>query len=326
MLNRVKKMDGPINAFTIDVEDYYQVSGFEDVIPRERWRDHESRVLSNTYRFLEMLDEYQVKATFFVLGWVADRHPHLVRDIDEAGHEVGCHSYWHHLIYDKSREDFEEDLKRSTHVIEDAIGKKIETFRAPSFSVVEETLWALDVLVEHGYKYDSSIFPSARSRCGISGTSRFPHRIDTDAGPILEFPLTVRPLGKRMIPVGGGGYFRLFPRAVTKYFLHQINDQEQQPFVFYIHPWEIDVQQPKIRSASDPREIAALPESESDGATIANPVDRVPIRHAPRCLRFVEPDARRRPSSLGKQRSATSPHQPPRKQPPRINHRSRVSP
>ena len=239
-----------VNAFTIDVEDYFQVSGFEDVIPRSKWDKFECRIRANTYRFIELLAEYDVKATFFVLGWVAEKFPSLVREIHDLGHEIGCHSYWHHLITSQSQDEFKEDLKISTFVIEDIIGEKVVSYRAPSFSLTEQTIWALDALVEHGYLYDSSIFPAAKIRGGIESAPRFPYLHELQGGSILEFPLTVHQLGKRRIPVAGGGYFRLFPISVTRHLLRNVNEIEKQPFVFYIHPWEIDVDQPRIYYAS----------------------------------------------------------------------------
>ena len=239
-----------VNAFTIDVEDYFQVSGFEDVIPRSKWDKFESRIRANTYRFIELLAEYDVKATFFVLGWVAEKYPGLVKEIHSSGHEVGCHSYWHHLITSQNQDEFKEDLKISTFVIEDIIGEKVVSYRAPSFSLTEKTIWALDALVEQGYLYDSSIFPATKIRGGMKSAPRFPYHHELRSGSILEFPLTVHQMGKRRIPVAGGGYFRLFPVSLTKHLLRHVNETERQPFVFYIHPWEIDVIQPRIYYAS----------------------------------------------------------------------------
>ena len=239
----------PRHAFTVDVEDYFHVSGFADVIAPSDWGRFEYRVRSNTWRLLELLDQFQVQGTFFVLGWVADRSPELVREIAHAGHEIGCHSYWHRLIYDMRPEEFDEDLRRATGVLQEITGGKVTSYRAPSFSITRDSLWALDVLAKHGYRYDSSIFPTKRQRCGIAEAPLTPHQRETEFGPILEFPLSVCSWAGRRIPIAGGGYFRLFPTAITHWGLQRLERNAGQPFVFYIHPWELDPTQPRIRGA-----------------------------------------------------------------------------
>ena len=239
-----------LNAFTVDVEDYFQVSAFEKVVCRSRWDQWESRVVANTHRILRLLDRHQVAATFFVLGWVAHHYPQLVRDIQSAGHEIGTHGYWHRLIYQQSPEEFRSDLRLSREVIENAIGRRITAYRAPSFSITRESLWALEILAEEGFLIDSSVFPIRHDRYGIPGARTTIHKIDTRCGPLWEFPATVAKVAGLRVPVGGGGYFRLYPLAWTLHCLTRINRTCQRPFMFYIHPWELDPEQPRIRSGS----------------------------------------------------------------------------
>jgi polysaccharide deacetylase family protein (PEP-CTERM system associated) len=239
-----------LNALTVDVEDYFQVSGFERHIRREEWLSYSSRVVANTQRMLAILDRHNVKATFFVLGWVAERFPGLIRDIDAAGHETGSHSYWHRLVYEQSAAQFRDDLRRSQGAIEQAIGKRAAAYRAPSFSITRRSLWALDILVEEGFTVDSSVFPIRHDRYGIAAARREPHVIDTPAGSIVEFPPSVARWGKVNIPISGGGYFRLAPYRVTAGLLARLNARTQRPFMFYIHPWEIDPDQPRLPAGS----------------------------------------------------------------------------
>jgi polysaccharide deacetylase family protein (PEP-CTERM system associated) len=236
---------GVLNALTIDVEDYYHVSGLESCVARERWGSFESRVEASTTKILALLDRAQVQATFFVLGWVAERHPELVRSIDEAGHEIGSHSYWHRLIYSQKPEEFREDLRRGRDVVQGIIGKPVQAFRAPSFSITKCSLWALDVLIEEGFDVDSSIFPTHHDRYGMADAPCRPHRIQRPGGEIWELPMPVyRRLGYPL-PIGGGGYFRLYPYVVTRHGLRDIN-REGRPFVAYLHPWELDPDQPRF--------------------------------------------------------------------------------
>jgi polysaccharide deacetylase family protein (PEP-CTERM system associated) len=239
-----------LNAFTVDVEDYFQVSAFENVVCRSQWDQWESRVVANTHRILRLLDRHQVAATFFVLGWVADHHPQLVRDIQSAGHEIGAHGYWHHLIYQQSPEEFRSELRLSREVIEDAIGRRVTAFRAPSFSITRRSLWALEILAEEGFEFDSSIFPIRHDRYGIPDAKTSIHKIETRSGPLWEFPATVAKVGCLRMPVGGGGYFRLYPLAGTVHWLARINRTGRKPFMFYVHPCELDPEQPRIRASS----------------------------------------------------------------------------
>lgn len=234
-----------LNALTVDVEDYYHVSGFEHCVRRERWDDFESRVEANTYRVLERLAEAGVRATFFVLGWVAERHAGLVRAIHRAGHEIGCHGHWHRLVYGQTPATFRADLRRARDVIRDAIGAPVTAYRAPSFSVTAQSLWALDVLVEEGFTLDSSIYPTHHDRYGIPGSPLEPHPLERAGGTLWEFPPPVWRLLGYPLPVGGGGYFRLYPYALTRWGLRSIN-AAGRPFAVYLHPWELDPEQPRL--------------------------------------------------------------------------------
>jgi len=237
------------NALTIDVEDYFHVSGFAGQIPPGQWDRHAPRVERNTYRLLELLETHEVRATFFVLGWVADRFPQLVRDIHQAGHEVGSHSWGHQLIYRLTPSALRDDLRRARDQLQELIAQPVVSYRAPSFSITERSRWALEILVEEGFQFDSSIFPVRHDRYGMPGAPRQIHPIDTPAGRLWEFPLAVARVAGCSVPVGGGGYFRLYPYALTRRWLRAINGRSNRPFVFYIHPWEIDPDQPRLASA-----------------------------------------------------------------------------
>ena len=238
------------NAFTVDVEDYFQVSAFEGDIARSTWSDLPSRVVENTHRLLELLGRHQVRGTFFVLGFVARKFPGLVRQIHAAGHEVGSHSYWHRLIYTQTPEQFRTDLRQSKAVLEDAIGCPVTAFRAPSFSITRRSLWSLEVLVEEGFQTDSSVFPTHHDRYGIPGAQPTIHTLHTPSGPLVEFPPSIARYGRLALPVGGGGYFRLYPYSLSRMLLARIARREQRPFMFYVHPWEVDPGQPLLRAGS----------------------------------------------------------------------------
>jgi polysaccharide deacetylase family protein (PEP-CTERM system associated) len=238
-----------MHAFTVDVEDYFQVSGFEGQIPRDQWECYECRVAANTRQLLAMLARHQVRATFFVLGWVARHDPELVREIHRGGHEIGNHSYWHRLIYQQTPAEFRADLRQAGAAIEDAIGQRVTAYRAPSFSITARSLWALDILAEEGYQIDSSIFPIHHHRYGIPGAQPRLHRMNLAAGSLWEFPPPVLRLAGLNMPVGGGGYFRLYPGWWTSFCLSRIQ-RAGHPFLFYIHPWELDPQQPRLRAGS----------------------------------------------------------------------------
>ena len=235
------------NVFTVDVEDYFQVSAFERHVDRARWDDFPSRVVDNTHRLLRLLDRRQVQGTFFVLGWVARRHPELVRTIHAAGHELASHGFWHRLVYEQTPDEFRRDLRESREAIAAVAGVVVTMYRAPSFSITARSLWALDVLVEEGFTLDASVFPIRHDRYGLPHAERTLHRLPTPAGDsIWEFPASTTRLVGMNLPVAGGGYFRLYPWSVTRRLLGRINAGERQPFMFYTHPWEIDPEQPRI--------------------------------------------------------------------------------
>jgi len=241
-----------INALTIDVEDYFQVTAFERHVKREDWCGYPLRVNDNTMKILDMLDEYGVKATFFVLGWVAERCPGLVREISRRGHEIACHGYGHELIYKIGPDKFRADVRKSKSILEEISGIKIYGYRAPSYSITGKSLWALEILVEEGFTYDSSIFPIIHDIYGIPGGKRFIHEIETKSGKIKEFPISTIPLRigwrQMILPVAGGGYLRFFPAQLIGMAIKHINEREGQPAVVYFHPWEIDPNQPRIRA------------------------------------------------------------------------------
>jgi polysaccharide deacetylase family protein (PEP-CTERM system associated) len=235
------------NALTFDVEEYFHAEAFARVLRPEEWPALESRVTRATERLLDILDRDRVRATFFVLGWVAERHPSLVREIASLGHEIACHGYGHRMIQHLTRQEFELDVTRAKRALEDATGRAVLGYRAPTFSIMRETLWSLDVLSEAGFRYDSSIFPVVHDRYGIPDAPRFPHRLRAPNGcEITEFPMsTVEILGRRL-PVAGGGYFRLFPYGLTRRAITRINVREGRPAMVYLHPWEIDPDQPRL--------------------------------------------------------------------------------
>lgn len=238
------------NAFTVDVEDYYHVSAFARQISPHDWNQHESRVVASTHRILRLLDERQVRGTFFILGWVAERFPELVRDIYRSGHELGCHSYWHRLVYEQTPDEFRDDLRRAKDVVEQVTGVAVTSYRAPSFSITRKSLWALDILAGEGILLDSSIFPVRHDRYGIPGAERSLHRLETTSGTLLEFPPSLVRLGKFNLPVGGGGYFRLYPTKFSEACLRRVHRETNQPFMFYVHPWEVDPQQPRLAGSA----------------------------------------------------------------------------
>jgi len=241
-----------INALTIDVEDYFQVNAFAGQIRQNQWDSYPFRVDGNTRRILDMLDNFSIKATFFILGWVAERLPSLTREIHRRGHEIACHGYGHELVYSIGPERFRADIYRSKALLEDQCGVQVNGYRAPSYSITKQSLWALDILIEQGFSYDSSIFPVYHDTYGVPDAPRFPHLITRQSGTICEFPLTTLPLrwGSKeyRLPIAGGGYLRLLPAELIRWGIAKINQAEQQPSVLYFHPWEIDPEQPKIKA------------------------------------------------------------------------------
>ena len=238
---------GLCNAMTVDVEDYFHVQVFAGHIDRSSWDGRESRVTANVRTLLDIFERFGVRATFFVLGWEGERRPGLVREIQSRGHEVACHGYSHRLIYQQAPAVFREETERAKALLEDILGAPVIGYRAASYSIVRQSVWALDVLVELGFEYDSSIFPVIHDNYGIPDAERLPHRLSApNGGSIAEWPLSTVNLLKYRLPVGGGGYFRLMPYWLSRAALGAINRREDRPFIFYLHPWEIDPAQPRI--------------------------------------------------------------------------------
>lgn len=240
------------NALTIDVEDYFHVSAFERCVDPGQWDALPQRALRNTNHVLDLLDRWGLRATFFTLGWVARRHPELVRRMASAGHEVACHGYSHRRITTMTPKAFRDDVHRSRLLLQDLSGQPVHGYRAPSYTITQDTIWALDVLIEEGFIYDSSIFPINHDIYGMPGSQRFPHTITRDSGLIQEFPPTtyqVEMFGRRVnLPVAGGGYLRLLPARWVSNAFRRLNDSGK-PCVLYFHPWEIDPAQPRIKAS-----------------------------------------------------------------------------
>lgn len=237
------------NAFTVDVEDYFQVTAFADKVAISSWNERESRVQNNTGALLDMLAERGTRGTFFVLGWVARRHPALVREIARQGHEIASHGMNHQLIYNQSPAEFREETRSAKALLEDICQRPVIGYRAATYSITQRSLWALDILAEEGFLYDSSIFPMHHDRYGIPDANPVPHLMETEKGRrLVEFPISVLRYKGVTLPVAGGGYFRIFPYALTRWGLKKLIAQGQE-FVFYIHPWEVDPAQPRITGA-----------------------------------------------------------------------------
>jgi polysaccharide deacetylase family protein (PEP-CTERM system associated) len=231
------------NALTIDVEDYFQVSAFAPYIRRQDWDAAECRVERNVQRILGLLAERDVKATFFTLGWIAERYPQLVKDIVKGGHEMASHGYGHERASDLSRDAFMHDITRAKKLLEDLAGVEVQGYRAPSFSIGVGNLWAFDTLADAGYRYSSSVYPIKHDHYGMPDSPRFAYRVGSG---LLEVPVTtVRMLG-RNLPSSGGGYFRLLPYPVSRWLLKRVNRTESESAIFYFHPWEIDAGQPRV--------------------------------------------------------------------------------
>jgi polysaccharide deacetylase family protein (PEP-CTERM system associated) len=248
MLDHAQAPRSVTNAMTIDVEDYFHVSVFDGVVPRQLWEGFESRVCANTGRLLELFESYEVRATFFVLGWVAERFPHLVRQIADAGHEIASHGYGHRLVYDQTPKAFRDDVRRAKALLEDASGVPVYGYRAPSYSITPRSLWALDILIEEGYRYDTSIFPIRHDRYGIPLSPRHAYRLERPGGSIVEAPASTTALGSMNLPIAGGGYFRILPYEWTRWGIGRVNRLEEMPAIFYLHPWEIDPDQPRLKT------------------------------------------------------------------------------
>jgi polysaccharide deacetylase family protein (PEP-CTERM system associated) len=234
-----------LNVLSVDVEEYFHPT--EVYVSEPQWERLPSRVEEQTFQILELFDKKRVKGTFFILGWIAEKRPHLVRAILAAGHEIGCHSYAHRLVYHLTPDQFRQDTMRAVDTIASACGVRPKVYRAPSYSITQKSFWALEILVECGFTHDSSIYPIAHDRYGIPGFSRHAQTIETPAGSILEVPIATVKLSKdRVAPVGGGGYLRLLPYCYTSAGIRALNQKEQKPACIYFHPWEIDPDQPRL--------------------------------------------------------------------------------
>lgn len=235
------------NALTIDVEDYFQVSAFASHIARSEWNTRECRVERNVNAILDMLARRNTKATFFTLGWIAERYPQLVREIVEEGHELASHGYGHERASDQSEEAFFADINLAKIVLEDLTGVQVNGYRAPSFSIGTGNLWAFDCLVRAGYRYSSSIYPIRHDHYGMPDSPRFAYEVRPG---LMEIPITTLRVLNRNLPSSGGGYFRLLPYALSRWMLGRVNRHDRQSGVFYFHPWEIDTGQPRIAGIS----------------------------------------------------------------------------
>ncbi|MDD5763410.1 MAG: DUF3473 domain-containing protein, partial [bacterium] len=237
------------NLLTVDVEDYYMVSAFADVVQFNQWGGYPSRVQENTLHLLNILESRKTIATFFIVGYVANKYPELVREIKSRGHEIGCHSNFHRSVFEMSPEDFRSDTRDAKAVLENLTGERVLGYRAPSYSITGKSLWALDILIEEGFAYDSSIFPIHHDLYGIPEFERFPVRIHRHGvGSIAEFPPSTFRIFGRNVPVAGGGYFRLYPMQITKWAIRRLNEIEGERALVYVHPWEIDIDQPRIQA------------------------------------------------------------------------------
>ncbi|HEY3767149.1 MAG TPA: XrtA system polysaccharide deacetylase [Candidatus Angelobacter sp.] len=245
------RKDAPIiHILSVDVEDYFQVEAFAGSVDRESWDRWPSRVVANTLRVLELFDRHQSKGTFFIVGWVAEKFPHLVREIQSRGHELACHSYWHRTVYRLSPEEFRLDTQRAKQVIEDAAGVAVNGYRAPSWSITKTCLWALDILAEEGFTYDSSIYPIHHDLYGVPGAKRFPYTYKCSNGLTLrEYPPATLRMMATNFPVAGGGYLRIFPSAFTEFGFNKFENSYRERVVVYLHPWEVDPEQPRIQGS-----------------------------------------------------------------------------
>jgi polysaccharide deacetylase family protein (PEP-CTERM system associated) len=236
------------NVMSVDVEDYFHVEAFASEISFADWHSFAPRVEWNVFRILDLFAKHRVIGTFFILGWVAEKFPQITKEIAAAGHEVGCHAYAHRRLHTMTRTQFQQDLRKATDILAGQVGRRIESFRAPSFSIVRSTLWGLDILAEEGYRFDSSIFPVRHDLYGIPEAARFPHWAEAaEKSPIFEFPPSTLAYGDLNLGVGGGGYLRWMPYGITHWALKHINRREGQPAMVYFHPWEIDPDQPGLR-------------------------------------------------------------------------------
>ena len=239
------------HAMTVDVEDYYHVAAFNKAINPNDWEQWPSRVEANTHKLLQLFADANIKITFFILGWVAERYPQVVKTIREQGHEIASHGYSHQLIYKQDPKVFRDETAKSKQILEDLGQAPVIGYRAASYSITRKSLWALDTLAELGFTWDSSIFPTRHDNYGIPGSPEEPYRITTTSGAILtEFPLTTAKVMGQSIPAAGGGYFRQYPYALSRWLFERASLNQTKPQIFYLHPWEIDPDQPRVPNAS----------------------------------------------------------------------------
>jgi len=239
------------HAMTVDVEDYYHVAAFAKVIKPSDWDNWPSRVEANTHKLLQLFADRDLKITFFILGWVAERYPELVKTIRAQGHEIASHGYSHQLIYSQTPDVFRTETAKSKQILEDLGQAPVIGYRAASYSITRKSLWALDILAELGFTWDSSIFPTRHDNYGIPGSPEEPYRIITSSGAsLLEFPLTTAKVCGQAIPAAGGGYFRQYPYALSRWLFERASLNQTKPQIFYLHPWEVDPEQPRVPNAS----------------------------------------------------------------------------
>ncbi len=244
-------VNGPIkHAMTVDVEDYFHVAAFNKVIKPSEWEQWPSRVVDNTQRLLDLFASHGIKCTFFILGWVAERNPTLIKEIAAQGHEIASHGYSHQLVYSQTPEVFKEETQRSKQILEDLVQEPIIGYRAASYSITKKSLWALDILSELGFTWDSSIFPVYHDNYGVPSSPRSPYQIQlSNNNTLTEFPLTTAQVFGYSVPAAGGGYFRQYPYLLSRWLLKRASENNRKPVIFYLHPWEIDPQQPRIPGA-----------------------------------------------------------------------------
>ena len=278
------------NALTIDVEDYFQVSALAPYIARSEWDARECRVERNVERILAMLDDYGARATFFTLGWIAERYPQLVRRIVDDGHELASHGFAHQRASEQSPEAFFADIQLAKIVLEDLAGVEVRGYRAPSFSIGDDNPWAFECIERAGYRYSSSIYPIRHDHYGMPDAPRFAH--DVREG-LLEMPVTTMRLFGRNWPAGGGGYFRLLPYAMSRWLLRRVNRVDRQPAIFYFHPWEIDPEQPRVPGIDAKTRFRHYLNLRSNGARLAAAAVRFRVGARGRSRSSKRPDVER---------------------------------
>lgn len=245
-LSASPRLTDQLNVFSVDVEEYFHDETFRELVTQDQWEGLPQRVEPSTRLILRMLDSFDVRGTFFVLGWVAERHQKLVKDIHQGGHEVAIHGYDHRPIFVLSKDEFREDIRRAKGIVEDIIGEPVLGYRAPTFSIVEETRWALEILLDEGIRYDSSVFPIVHDRYGIPDADRFPYTEKVGERELIEFPMSTVRLAGRNFPFAGGGYTRLLPMSFVRWGMRRVVEREGRAMILYVHPWEVDPGHPVL--------------------------------------------------------------------------------